>query len=324
MSENCQTVSVQPLLLAGAQPVLPAPVMTDYSLYPRLSRLGGHYHAVYHIVFVVDGRGILDHSSGRVVMKPGDILIIDPDEKHIFETAYQPVRVFAFNFYLIPLEALRRSGMHMDELCGNTVWMERYAVREPLAELCALRADDAHLRYDREAGVWGRCMELVTELQETVGDYVVADEPGVRRRGYPGYAYQSAVFLMRLLGLLAPQRCVPAGNPRVQSDPLVQAVDRYLREHLSERYRLDALAERLGYAPSYLCTRAGRCLGMSIGAYHHRLRVREACRRLHDGRYTITQIALDLGYSSSQHFSAVFRRFKNLSPREYRRQAEVF
>ncbi|MBD3242942.1 MAG: helix-turn-helix domain-containing protein [Chitinivibrionales bacterium] len=324
MTPKQQPISMHPLLLAGGRPTVPAPVMTDYSLYPRLSRLGGHIHGVYHIVFVIEGNGILEHDCGRVVMSPGDILIIDPGCTHIFETAQQSVRVFAFNFYLLPLGSFEDGEPRMDKLCGNTAWMEQHALRTPLAELFGLRATATHLRYARETGVWGRCMELVTELHETVSEYVVSDNPVVRRDGYRGYAYQSLVFLLRLLAVLSPRYSISTGNPHQHADPLVQAVDRYLRQHLSERYHLDALASQLGYAPAYVCTRFSRSLGMSIGAYHHRLRIREACKRLREGRHSITRIALDLGYSSSQHFSAVFRRIRNMTPRQYRRQAEVF
>lgn len=324
MSRNCQTITMRPVLLAGNQTMVPAPVMTDYSLYPRRRRLGGHTHAVYHIVFVIEGRGILDHSCGHVVMNPGDILVIDPDEKHIFETAQQPVRVFAFNFYLIPLAVCGSGGVPVTDSGGDIMWLEKHAVRQPLAALFGLRAGSAHLEYEGGTRVWERCMELVTELHETVNEYVVSDEPRVRTNGYPGYVYQSSLFLLRLVALLTPERCVPSGDPRLRDDRLVRAVDRYLREHLSDRYRLDVLAVHLGYAPTYLCTRFTHCLGMTIGDYHHRLRIQEACKRLRDGADSITRIALDLGYSSPQHFSAVFRRFRNVTPRQYRRQAEVF
>jgi AraC-like DNA-binding protein/quercetin dioxygenase-like cupin family protein len=52
-----------------------------------------------------------------------------------------------------------------------------------------------------------------------------------------------------------------------------------------------------------------------------RTRVEEAVRRLEQGRTTITQIALDLGFSSSQYFATVYKRFTGTTPRARRSMA---
>ena len=41
---------------------------------------------------------------------------------------------------------------------------------------------------------------------------------------------------------------------------------------------------------------------------------------LSDPRKKIAEIAESLGYSSAEHFSSTFRRYYNLSPRDYRKQ----
>jgi AraC-like DNA-binding protein len=296
-------------------------VLTDYSLYPRHQRLGGHLHSVYHLVFTLEGHGILEGEHGRSVMVPGDILLINPGAKHVFHTQDEVVRVFAFNFYLIS----QPPGASVDvrDLCGNAEQLERAAETTPLENLFGLAVHGSHVVYDRNGQVWPRSVDLLSRLRDTVSDYLALTDNEQRRDGYDAYVYQSSLFLLQLLAQLIPERLVPAANRRLLGDPILHSIDRYLREHLDERYRLSAMAEELGYAPAYLCSHFSQQTGMTIGAYHNRLRTQKACDRLRSRGRSISQVGLDLGYSSPQHFSAAFRRARNMSPREYRRQSDL-
>ena len=56
-------------------------------------------------------------------------------------------------------------------------------------------------------------------------------------------------------------------------------------------------------------------------AYQVAARIRESQRLLSATSLPVTTIAMELGFPSSQHFAAVFRRHVGESPREYRRRA---
>jgi AraC-like DNA-binding protein len=62
--------------------------------------------------------------------------------------------------------------------------------------------------------------------------------------------------------------------------------------------------------------RAG--FGETPKKYLLRQRIEEAARRLRDTDQAITRIALDLGFSSSQHFARAFRQLKGCSARDFR------
>ncbi|MHB9110706.1 MAG: helix-turn-helix domain-containing protein [Armatimonadota bacterium] len=59
-------------------------------------------------------------------------------------------------------------------------------------------------------------------------------------------------------------------------------------------------------------------LGMTPKQYQQQCRLREAERLLRTTRQSITSIALELGFNSSQHFSALFRRERGECPSSYR------
>lgn len=80
-----------------------------------------------------------------------------------------------------------------------------------------------------------------------------------------------------------------------------------------------ALAVRAGCSLSRLRARVKEATGMALGDWLLRARIDRAMRDLIDHpRRSITAIALDLGFSSSQYFATVFRRYAACSPRDFR------
>ncbi len=54
-------------------------------------------------------------------------------------------------------------------------------------------------------------------------------------------------------------------------------------------------------------------------AYLNRYRIQQARQLLKNTHKSITEIALDVGFSSSSYFSRIFRRETGMSPEAYRR-----
>jgi AraC family transcriptional regulator, L-rhamnose operon regulatory protein RhaS len=82
-----------------------------------------------------------------------------------------------------------------------------------------------------------------------------------------------------------------------------------------------ALAEALRVHRSHLHAQFVRHLGVSPRTYLKGRRLRAAAKLLSQSGDSITAIALDLGFSSSQHFSTAFRMYYGLSPGGFRQQA---
>jgi AraC family transcriptional regulator len=73
--------------------------------------------------------------------------------------------------------------------------------------------------------------------------------------------------------------------------------------------------------PWRLCRAFRRFTGQTLTSYRHALRVQVAIERLRDRRTDLTDLALELGYSSHSHFTNVFRRHVGITPSEVRADA---
>lgn len=77
---------------------------------------------------------------------------------------------------------------------------------------------------------------------------------------------------------------------------------------------LHELAAAVACSPFHLARCFRRATGVGLHAYRTRLRMALALQRLADGEQALIQLALDLGYASHSHFSAVFRAFHGVPP----------
>ncbi len=144
------------------------------------------------------------------------------------------------------------------------------------------------------------------------------DEPGRLT------AVGARAILLELL-LTVVDASARAGAPRRRS-LLVDRAMALIEARLDGPLELAQVARHLGCSVSYLATRFRREVGIPPAQYHLRRRIREASRLLPVAD-SITTVAFDLGFASSQHFTTAFRRVTGMAPREYRlgraRQPEV-
>ncbi|OQA83704.1 MAG: HTH-type transcriptional activator RhaS [Lentisphaerae bacterium ADurb.Bin242] len=116
-------------------------------------------------------------------------------------------------------------------------------------------------------------------------------------------------------------RFFSANSNRLDKDDFARRAAAYMQGRIGKRYRVGEAARECRVSPTAFCKRFKRETGQTPADYFQRLRLTEACRQIARERISLTEIAYRLGFSSSQHFSRVFKQYFGLSPREYRRIA---
>ena len=97
---------------------------------------------------------------------------------------------------------------------------------------------------------------------------------------------------------------------------------RRIRDKLLTEFRrhitMDELGREAGVHPVHVSRVFRRHLGLGIGDYVHRLRIREACERLLDGEMSLADLSAELGFSDQSHFSRAFRNVTGTTPAAFR------
>lgn len=92
-----------------------------------------------------------------------------------------------------------------------------------------------------------------------------------------------------------------------------------MNDTLDDPPPLESFAKAAGLSPSHFSKAFKTVTGTTPGDHLLRLRVEEAARRLAgDPALSVTQVAFDLGFSSSQYLATVFRRYLGGSPSTWR------
>jgi AraC-like DNA-binding protein len=104
-----------------------------------------------------------------------------------------------------------------------------------------------------------------------------------------------------------------------QTQRLVRQAMAFIHKHYAEPVSRADLARHVSLSEDYLTACFRKELGITPIAYLNRYRVHQARQLLSDTDKTITQIALEVGFSDSGYFSRVFRREVGVSPEAYRR-----
>ena len=101
-------------------------------------------------------------------------------------------------------------------------------------------------------------------------------------------------------------------------DRLINKIYYYIIHHISEPITTEIIAEEVYMSRSRLSTLFKKRYHKNLIDYIHEVKIDKAKELLKDRTKSITQISNYLGYSSSSHFTRVFRSIEHVSPREYR------
>lgn len=109
---------------------------------------------------------------------------------------------------------------------------------------------------------------------------------------------------------------------KAEPDDVVQAAEAHLRNRLDEKVRMSEVARALGVTRARLFEQFKRGAGMTPNDFLLRVRVEKARELMANRRKSVTEVAFAVGFSSSQYFSTVFRRYTGQTPGEYRQSLE--
>lgn len=93
---------------------------------------------------------------------------------------------------------------------------------------------------------------------------------------------------------------------------------RYIREHFNEQFSIQTLAQLENYNPSYYTDWFRKKIGCSPSKYLREFRVERAKEMLLNPRFSLLDIAVQIGYNSHSAFTRAFKQTVGCSPQEYR------
>jgi len=135
-----------------------------------------------------------------------------------------------------------------------------------------------------------------------------------------GIGYQTRVN--HLLDEILIQVCrqfTRIANPGRDFPKTFMKLEEELRRNLSHQWTVEEMASLVGLGTTLFNEKVKSYSGFSPLSYLINIRISEAIKLLKQPDISLTDIALDIGFYSSQHFSTTFKKLTGYTPSEFRK-----
>lgn len=248
-----------------------------------------------------------------------DVLIVTGVDRHVTREIVPAIRTMPDDLALV--RDFARSGRFISAMCTGTFvlaeagildgrrattswWLSSYfAKRYPGVQLESeeLVVRDGHILCSGGAGSY---LDLALWL---VGHY--GGEP---------LRQMTAKILVADSGRASQTPYVAQALVERKGHAVIELARRWLNEHIERDWNMADLASHCNTSPRTLLRRFHKGLGMSPVQYSQQLRVERAKALLESSTLSLEDITGRCGYADVSTFSTVFKRWAQVTPREYR------
>ena len=134
-----------------------------------------------------------------------------------------------------------------------------------------------------------------------------------------GYCTRINQLIDELFILIARQ-LTRQNNSRRDFPQTFMKLEQTLRDHLAHQWTVEEMAALVGVGTTAFSEKVKNYTGFSPLNYLINIRISEALKLLKKPTVNVTDIALDVGFYSSQHFATTFKKLTGYTPSEFRKK----
>jgi AraC-like DNA-binding protein len=257
-----------------------------------------HNHDFIEIVFVIEGSCEHIYYGNKTILKPGDVFIILPYEKHSYQVNNN---ITLYNCIFYP-EALGIDWIKMK------VYSDMYDMlvvepffREEMKKCTFITLDKREITfYDA----------LLSYMENELSD---------KLSGY-NMAVRSALFT--LLSSLSRSWCRHhefMGNKFIQKRDMMDSAFKFIDNNLDKNLKLDDIAANVFLSPHHFSKVFKEKTGFTPMDYINKKRIEVSEELLKSTEMSISDIAARVGIFDANYFTKIFKKSKACTPSEFRR-----
>ena len=256
--------------------------------------LYAHFHDYVELLYLYDGKLRVWLNGKEYAFNEGELIIINSKESHRLESAAPESRYYVIKFN------------------PEILWASIGSAQETRYVLPFLNSSSTHPRvfpasFVSEAGIGALVADAVSAWKNRPVGYELL------LRGDVLKIFGHVVGCLSDLGVEI-KYTVGSGSLYGIMDNIIDYVNQNFTS-CDER----ELAKRYKVSYSYFSRTFKQMMNMSFKEYINYLRINEAQRLLLTTGKSITDISMEMGFSSPSHFINVFRRHMGRAPKQYRK-----
>lgn len=250
--------------------------------------VGCHWQDETEILRVEKGCLDLLVDGAEKRLYPGDMAFINPGQMHQMKGVTQDTMYYA---YVFPLKALlfEQEDLAQAKLC------------RPLMEnqigFPIVLPDDKKL----------------TDIIRDKVDAIIA-----WNQSRPmGYEILTKAGLLEIICILGQHKCFVRYHSTRQND-VCKEILLYIQNHYKEKIAISDIAKAVGISENYFSSFFANHLKRNFADYLTEYRINQSCLLLETTGLSVTDIALECGFSSSSYYIQRFRKLKKMTPYRYK------
>jgi len=246
------------------------------------------------IYYIIDGKfeWVIHHQEH--ILYPGDVAIILPGQK--LGGCKNFLDVGTLNWIDIKIGKLEENGKFNTGKWSGLSKNESQAI----GKIFLLNNNPVLLKL-KEAGI------LLHELKQELSNQQI------------GYVTSVNKLIDELFILIA-RKLTRQNNSYRDFPQAFMKLEHTLRQNLSHQWTVEEMAGLVGLGTTSFAEKVKNYTGFSPLNYLITIRISESIKLLKKQDLNVTDIALDTGFYSSQHFSTTFKKLTGYTPREFKKR----
>ncbi len=250
-----------------------------------------HQHDCYEIMFIASGSGTCRINERVYPLLRGDFYVMNPDDVHSFriETGCE--------YYNIMFTRELFTAQEWADFNEFPHFGEWFNLQTPHCVASSIQEHE---------------IEIMENLMQRI-------ENELRKKSLGYRLAAKSLFFELLLALMRWSSAAADMHSRTKELTAFSRVNNYINSHLHEPISNRTLAAIAAVSPNYFSEVFRKWTGTTLSNYVQHLRIEKARRMLEEKKLSIVDISNALGFYDSCHFSRIFRKVTQMSPREYRK-----
>lgn len=252
---------------------------------------GRHLHTNIEIYRILSGECYMDIQSETLHCTEGDFIMILPDVVH--------------SFYLNDTSDCTFQHIHFDPNMFSTIVLDNDGIFPITLLHAVLFSSHFYYRLNSDKTIDEHLDKLI-ELYTSSNSLFTAANLNV------------ALMNLMLYILDHTEPVHEYTEPQLQNSYIAYTLN-YIQKHYTTKILQEDIALQLHISIRYLSKLFKSYMGVTLSNYINIYRINRSIKLMQDTDLTLTEIALQVGFKDSQHYSKVFMNIINATPSHYRK-----
>jgi AraC-like DNA-binding protein len=256
-----------------------------------------HWHYFMEIIYMKEGTGLIESDGKSYIVEPGDMIVFHPEAVHAIYTATNlPLKYEVLKFDV------------------NKLYTENSYVPKLRIILNAAAKDEAADIFFSEEEMRGLAIwEIFEDCRRELTN---------KSYGYDIMVHNKiCALLVELIRIWQKKgfdtNTITESTSEVDS---LHAITAYIDAHAGEAIKVEDLAEMCNMSYSYFAKNFKQYYGRSCKEYIEFIRICKVEDLLLFTDFDLSYISQETGFSDSSHLIKIFRKWKGVTPKQYKLQ----